>query len=154
MIYERLRVFVSSRMQELAPERAAMRAALGELNIDGWVFEENTGARPQGIQQTYKEETDIRAYCLMPNHVHLVMVPHQEDGLRSAPGECHRRYTRHIHFREGWRVHLWQERFHSFVMDKEYLLVTVQYVERNPASAGLCKYPEQWRWSSARASQL
>ena len=37
MIYERLRVFVSSRMQELAPERAAMRDALGELNIDGWV---------------------------------------------------------------------------------------------------------------------
>ena len=58
MIYERLRVFVSSRMQELAPERAAMRDALGELNIDGWVFEEDAGARPQGIQQTYKEEID------------------------------------------------------------------------------------------------
>ena len=56
MIYERLRVFVSSRMQELAPERTAMRAALSELNIDGWVFEEDAGARAQGIQQTYKEE--------------------------------------------------------------------------------------------------
>ena len=52
MIYERLRVFVSSRMQELAPERAAIKAALNELNIDGWVFEEDAGARPQGIQQT------------------------------------------------------------------------------------------------------
>lgn len=58
MIYERLRVFVSSRMQELAPERAAMKTALSELNIDGWVFEENAGARPQEIQQTYKEEID------------------------------------------------------------------------------------------------
>ena len=58
MIYERLRVFVSSRMQELAPERAAIKGALDELNIDGWVFEEDAGARPQGIQQTYKEEVD------------------------------------------------------------------------------------------------
>jgi putative transposase len=96
-------------------------------------------------------KTDIWAYCLMPNHVHLVMVPRQEDGLRSAIGECHRRYTRHINFRHGWRGHLWQERFHSFVMDEEYLLATVRYVERNPVSAGLCKHPEQWRWSSARA---
>ena len=96
-------------------------------------------------------KTDIWAYCLMPNHVHLVMVPRQEGGLRSAIGECHRRYTRHINFRQGWRGHLWQERFHSFVMDEEYLLATVRYVERNPVSAGLCKHPEQWRWSSARA---
>ena len=58
MIYDRLRVFVSSRMQELAPERAAIKAALNELNIDGWVFEEDAGARPQGIQQTYKQELD------------------------------------------------------------------------------------------------
>ena len=79
------------------------------------------------------------------------MVPRQEDGLRSAIVECHRRYTRHINFREGWRGHLWQERFHSFVMDEEHLLATVRYVEMNPASAGLCKHPEQLRWSSARA---
>ena len=58
MIYERLRVFVSSRMQELAPERAAIRSALSELRMDGWVFEEDAGARPRAIQQTYKQEID------------------------------------------------------------------------------------------------
>lgn len=58
MIYERLRVFVSSRMQELASERMAMKAALSELNIDCWIFEEDAGARPEGIQQTYKEEIE------------------------------------------------------------------------------------------------
>lgn len=58
MIYERLRVFVSSRMQELEPERAAIKAALNELHIDGWVFEEDAGARAQGIQQTYRQELD------------------------------------------------------------------------------------------------
>jgi putative transposase len=43
--------------------------------------------------------------CLMPNHVHLVMVPAEEDGLRTTLGEAHRRYTRYINFREGWRGH-------------------------------------------------
>ena len=62
--------------------------------------------------------TEIWAYCLMPNHVHLVMVPSEEDGLRATLGEVHRRYTRYVNFRKGWRGHLWQERFHSFVMDE------------------------------------
>ena len=58
MIYERLRVFVSSRMQELAPERETIKAALNELHIDSWVFEKDAGARSQAIQETYKQEID------------------------------------------------------------------------------------------------
>jgi putative transposase len=50
----------------------------------------------------------------MPNHVHLIMVPGKEDGLRCAVAEAHRRYSRMINFRQGWRGHLWQERLHSF----------------------------------------
>lgn len=95
--------------------------------------------------------TEIWAYCLMPNHVHLVMVPDQEDGLRAALGEAHRHYTRHINLRQKWRGHLWQERFHSFLMDEDYLLATVRYVERNPVAARLCESAGQWPWSSARA---
>lgn len=95
--------------------------------------------------------TEVWAYCLMPNHIHLVMVPSEEDGLRATLGEAHRRYTRYINFREGWRGHLWQERFHSFTMDEKYLLSTVRYVERNPVVAKLCVKPEDWKWSSARA---
>jgi REP element-mobilizing transposase RayT len=49
----------------------------------------------------------------VPNHVHLIMVPADEFGLRDALGEAHRRYTRMINFRKGWKGHLWQERFHS-----------------------------------------
>jgi len=93
--------------------------------------------------------TEVWAYCLMPNHVHLVMVPAEEDGLRSVLGETHRRYTRYINFRHGWRGHLWQERFHSFTMDENYLLATVRYVERNPVAANLCAHPQEWKWSSA-----
>jgi len=98
-----------------------------------------------------KAGTEIWAYCLMPNHVHLVMVPREEDGLRAVLGEVHRRYTGYINCREGWRGHLWQERFHSFVMDEAYLLAAVRYVERNPVAARLCDKPEQWRWSSTQA---
>lgn len=98
--------------------------------------------------------TEVWAYCLMPNHVHLVMVPRRADGLRCALGEAHRRFSRKINAREGWRGHLWQERFHSFVMDEHYLLAAVRYVENNPVRAGLCEHAEDWPWSSARAHLL
>ena len=93
----------------------------------------------------------IWAYCLMPNHVHLIAVPDAEDGLRRALGEAHRRYTRRVNFRQGWRGHLWQGRFASFVMDEAYLLACARYVERNPVRAGLCRRPQEYRWSSAAA---
>ena len=52
-----------------------------------------------------KRDVAVWAYCLMPNHVHLVVVPMTADGLRHGIGEAHRRYTRMINFREGWRGH-------------------------------------------------
>ena len=87
----------------------------------------------------------------MPNHVHLIAVPETEEVLARAIGEAHRRYTRRINFREGWRGHLWQERFASFPMDEPYLLAAVRYVEMNPVAAGLSANPEEYRWSSAAA---
>lgn len=98
-----------------------------------------------------KAGTEIWAWCLMPNHVHLVLVPSDEDGLRRSLGETHRRYTRRINRREDWRGHLWQERFHSYPMDERHLLACVRYVELNPVRAGLVAQPRDWRWSSARA---
>ena len=93
----------------------------------------------------------VWAYCLLPNHVHLIVVPQTEDGLRRALGEAHRRYTRGVNFRKGWRGHLWQGRFASYAMDEYYLLACARYVERNPVRAGLCARPEQYPWSSAAA---
>ena len=93
----------------------------------------------------------VWAYCLMPNHVHLILVPGDGDGLRRALGEAHRRYTRRINFREGWRGYLWQGRFASFVLDEAHLMAAARYVELNPVRAGLCARPEDWRWSSAAA---
>jgi putative transposase len=94
---------------------------------------------------------EIWAYCLMPNHVHLIVVPETEDGLRRGLGEAHRRYTRRINFREGWRGHLWQGRFASFPMDNRYLMRAARYVELTPVRAKLCRAPWRWPWSSAAA---
>ena len=96
-----------------------------------------------------KFQVETWAYCLMPNHIHLIVVPETKDGLNQAIGEAHRRYTRRINFREGWRGHLWQGRFSSFIMDEGYLLACTRYVELNPVRAGLVKKPEDWQWSSA-----
>jgi putative transposase len=94
---------------------------------------------------------EILAYCLMPNHVHLIAVPQSADGLARAIGEVHRRYTRMVNFREGWRGHLWQGRFASYVLDEPYLLTATRYVELNPVRAGLVNAPSRYRWSSAGA---
>jgi putative transposase len=94
---------------------------------------------------------EVWAYCLMPNHVHVIAVPQSKDALARAIGEAHRRYTRRINFREQWRGYLWQGRFASFVMDEPYLLAAARYVESNPVRAGLAADAADWPWSSARA---
>jgi putative transposase len=94
---------------------------------------------------------EVWAYCLMPNHVHLIVVPESADGLRRAIGEAHRRYTRRVNFRQGWRGHLWQGRFASFPMDDAYTLQAARYIELNPVRARLVRKPQRYRWSSAAA---
>ncbi len=98
--------------------------------------------------QTY--DLEIWAYCLMDNHVHLIVTPHSEKDLAKAIGETHKQYTRMINFREGWRGYLWEGRFKSFILDERYIYAAVRYVERNPVRAGLAKKAEGYPWSSAR----
>ena len=93
----------------------------------------------------------VWAYCLMPNHVHLIATPESSDALRRGIGEAHRRYSRHVNFREGWRGYLWQGRFASFPLDGDYLLAAARYVELNPVRARLAARAGDWPWSSARA---
>ena len=94
---------------------------------------------------------EVWAYCLMPNHVHLIAVPAVEAALCRGIGEAHRRYTRRVNFRAGWRGHLWQGRFSSYPMDGAYLYSATRYVELNPVRAKLVSSPTEYRWSSASA---
>lgn len=96
-------------------------------------------------------EVEIWAWCLMPNHIHLIAVPHSADGLRLAIGDAHRQYTAMVNERQGWTGHLWQGRFASFVMDERYTLAAARYIELNPVRAGLVALPADYPWSSARA---
>lgn len=91
----------------------------------------------------------VWAYCLMDNHVHLVVVPQEEGSLTKAISTTHEMYTRMINFRKRWRGYLWQGRFKSVPMDEKYLYSVVRYVERNPVRAGIVKKPEDYLWSSA-----
>ena len=96
---------------------------------------------------------EIWAYSLMPDHVDMIAVPRSADGLRRAIGEAHRRYTRSVNLREGWRGHLWQGRFASFVLDEPHLLTAARYVELEPVRSGLVDTPRRYPWSSAAAHQ-
>ncbi len=95
--------------------------------------------------------TEVWAYCLMPDHVHLILLPADEDGLRAALGEAHRRYTRAINSRKDWSGYLWQGRFASFPMDEAHLMAAARYVELNPVRAKRARRARDWKWASARA---
>ena len=91
------------------------------------------------------------AWCLMTNHVHLLVVPKAADSLARGIGDAHRRYTRTVNFREGVRGHLFQERFRSYVVSKDaHAVAAGRYIELNPAKAGLVARAEDYTWSSAR----
>jgi REP-associated tyrosine transposase len=98
-----------------------------------------------------KAGTAVWGWCLMPNHVHLILVPTRPDGLAEALRGPHWAYASHVNRRENWRGHLWQSRFASVPMDEPHLHVCFRYVELNPIRAGLVARPEEWPWSSARA---
>ncbi|HXV01125.1 MAG TPA: transposase, partial [Caulobacteraceae bacterium] len=89
-------------------------------------------------------DTEVWAYCLMPNHVHFIMVPAHEDGLRATFAQAHRRYTGIIHAREKWTGHLWQGRFSSTAMDEAHLHAAIRYVDLNPVRAGLAARAADW----------
>jgi len=98
-----------------------------------------------------RARTEIWAYCLMPNHVHIVLVPSDSDGLRRTFGELHRRYTSVINARRRVTGHLWQGRYGSVAMDEAHFFAALRYIALNPVRARLVERAEDWRWSSTRA---
>ena len=93
----------------------------------------------------------IWGYCLMPNHVHIIAVPGDEDGLRRTFRTVHRHYTGFINARMRVTGHLWQGRFSSVAMDEAHLVSALRYVALNPVRAKLTGRPEEWPWSSTTA---
>ncbi len=96
-------------------------------------------------------KVEVWAYCLMPNHVHLIATPTTEAGLARAVALTHQRYSWRINQREGWTGYFWQGRFGSFPMDETYLRLCARYVGLNPVRAGLARRAIDWPWSSVAA---
>ncbi len=94
------------------------------------------------------------AYCLMPNHFHLVLWPTDDGQLSSFMQWLTMTHALrwHAHRHDGGRGHLYQGRFKSFAIEQDgHFLGVCRYVERNAARASLCDRAERWRWSSAWA---
>jgi putative transposase len=87
----------------------------------------------------------------MPNHVHLILVPSDADGLRRVLAAVHRRYAGIIHARRRRTGHFWQGRFGAVAMDEDHLAAALRYVSLNPVRARLVARAQDWRWSSTRA---
>jgi putative transposase len=115
-------------------------------------FEAGDYARYLGFLRSGAEKsgTAVWAYCLMPNHVHLIVVPRHADGLREMFADAHRKYTNFVNWRQGWTGHLWQGRFGSVAMDEDHLGEALRYVAQNPVRARLVERPQDWPHSSVR----
>ena len=94
----------------------------------------------------------VYAYCLMTNHVHLVVDPGTEtENLALLLKRVAGRQTRYVNKLEKRSGTLWEGRYKSSPIEaEEYLLACNRYIELNPVRAGLVDAPEKYKWSSCR----
>ena len=88
-----------------------------------------------------REGVAVWTYCLMPNHVHLILTPRTPEGLGRALGKAHRRYSAFVNARMRVTGHLFQARFSSVVMDEDHLMAAARHVALNPVRAKLVARP-------------
>ena len=98
-----------------------------------------------------RHQAGLIGYCLMSNHVHLVMVPRRADALAGVLKYTHGRYAAYRNAKRGTSGHVWQGRYYSCPLDEPHLWRALRYTELNPVRARLVQEAEAWRWSSAAA---
>jgi putative transposase len=127
--------------------RANARMTIFETDADYVAFEQ---ILEEAVERT---RTRLLAYCIMPNHWHLVVWPRQDGELSRFVGWLTLTHTQrwHAQRRSQGSGHVYQGRFKSFpVQGDEHFLTTCRYVERNALRANLVQRAEEWRWSSLR----
>lgn len=93
----------------------------------------------------------LLGYCLMPNHIHLVVTPQRAPALSAMMQNLQSSYARWIHTRLDRVGHCWQTRYYCAPLDEEHFRAAMVYVEQNPIRAHFVKSFSDWPWSSARA---
>ena len=128
-----------------------MNRASGEMEL----FEDDADyeAFERVLAEAAERDRSVRvcAYCLMPNHFHLVLWPKADGTLSRFVQWLSMTHAQrwHAHRRTGGRGHLYQSRFKSFpIQQDEHFLSVCRYVERNPLRAGKVKRAQDWRWCS------
>ncbi len=101
--------------------------------------------------QSAKFALEILGYCLMPNHIHVIVRPGREDSLAKAIGRTHLIYTEYINRMHNRTGHLRQNRFYSCPLGKQHFWRALRYIEQNPVRAGVVRLPWEYKWSSAAA---
>ena len=102
-------------------------------------------------QHLMSHDVLLVGFCLMSNHVHLIVIPNDQHGLALSLKHTHGRYASYwnmVHHSSG---HAWQGRYYSCPLDQEHLWAALRYTELNPVRAKLVTEPNLWAWSSAAA---
>jgi len=100
-----------------------------------------------------RSECALHAYCLMTNHVHLLLTPSAPDSCARLMKDIGQLYTQYVNRAYGRSGSLWEGRFRScLVQAEDYLLACYRYIELNPVRAGLCSHPREYTWSSYPAN--
>jgi putative transposase len=128
-----------------AINRANARMKIFDTEEDYLLFEK--------VLEEAKEKFGMRilAYCIMPNHWHLILYPKKDGDLQKFIGWVSMTHTQrwHSHHKTAGSGHLYQGRYKSFIVETDrYLLQLFRYVERNALRAKLVKRAEEWKWSS------
>lgn len=105
------------------------------------------------LLQQYATVNQLRllAYCLMPDHVHLVVVPEHKNSMAATFRQAHTRFAQYCNTELLRGGHVWQNRYHSCPVEEPEVSNVIAYVENNPVRLGLSTHAEDFFWSSARA---
>jgi len=106
------------------------------------------------LSYSKEHQLDILSYCLMTNHLHLLVVPFESDAIAKTLRVTHSKYSQFYNKKYKMSGHLWQNRFYSSVVDSEYIPAVGVYIENNPVRARISERSWDYEWSSAKHNAL
>lgn len=102
-------------------------------------------------KESLEHNLSILVYCLMDNHIHLIVIPENDYSMSNFFKYLNMNYSQYYNTtQKGLSGHLFQGRYFSSVLDYGHLLMCALYIEKNPLRASIVNKPWEYEWSSAR----